>query len=105
MCVFTGEVGDKESAVGHISYLSMLCISIYLFHYLHVCIPLSPGSCRCFFFLVHTNVRGRLLVKAIKMDGLFVHGAAQIVLYSSVHSKDGWMQRVMFHRVTVCAPL
>lgn len=52
---------------------------------------------------VHLNMRGFLLVKMIKMDSLFVCDLAQIALYSSMHSRDGWIQKMLFPRnVCVC---
>lgn len=52
---------------------------------------------------VHMNVRGFLLVKVIKMNSLFVCDLAQIALYWSVHSRDGWIQKIWFPRnVCVC---
>lgn len=52
---------------------------------------------------IHMNVRGFLLVKVIKMNSLFVCDLAQIALYWSVHSRDGWIQKILFPRnVCVC---
>lgn len=56
MCFFTGEVGDKEQGVGHISNLSMLFISIYLFYSWHTYLLLCHCLNVCFLAYVHTNV-------------------------------------------------
>lgn len=53
-------------------------------------------------YTVHMNVRGFLLVKAIKMDSLFVCDLAVIALYSSEHSRDRWIQKILFPRILVC---
>lgn len=39
-----------------------------------------------------------MLVKVIKTDGLFVCDLAQISSYSSVHSRDGRTQNILFPR-------
>lgn len=100
MCFFTGEVRDKERGVGRISNLSMLFISIYLFHSWHLFISLSLHECMVSCLCTY-ECEGILACKSDKMNNLFVCELAQIALYWSVHSRDGWIQKILFPR-NVC---
>lgn len=56
------------------------------------------------FLCLYTRMRGDFLpVSAIKMDSVFVCvcDLAQIALYPTVHSRDGWLQKMWFPR-SVC---
>ena len=84
MCLFTGEVEDKEKCVGHISNLSMLFISIYLFYSWHLFISLSLHECMV--SCLCTYECDRISACNSDKDGLLV------CVWSS--SRDGWIQKI-----------